>query len=133
MLGKRLADDSFEFPSGPIVRMSTAEEESIQNDGSMFAAMMGDSEGGYADGEYEGVGAGGMGGNIKVKVTITDGKISAITYEANETPEIGGQALPQLVEQAIAGGGVIDGVSGASMTSAAFQAAVADALSKAAM
>ena len=133
VLGKRLADDSFEFPSGPIVRMSTAEEESIQNDGSMFAAMMGDSEGGYADGEYEGVGAGGMGGNIKVKVTITDGKISAITYEANETPEIGGQALPKLVEQAIAGGGVIDGVSGASMTSAAFQAAVADALSKATM
>ena len=41
VLGKRLADESFEFPSGPITRVSTVEEESIQNDGSMFAAMMG--------------------------------------------------------------------------------------------
>ena len=133
VLGKRLADESFEFPSGPITRVSTAEEESIQNDGSMFAAMMGDGEAAYADGEYEGVGHGGMGGDIKVKVTITDGQISAITYEANETPGIGEAALPMLVDQAIAGSGAIDGVSGATMTSGAFQAAVADALSKAAL
>ena len=66
-------------------------------------------------------------------VTVTDGQISAITYEENETPGIGEAALPLLVDQAIAGSGVIDGVSGATMTSGAFQAAVADALSKAAM
>ena len=135
VLGKRLADKDFVFPSGPITRMSTVEEESIQNDGSMFAAMMGDGEegGGYADGVYEGVGSGGMGGNVSVTVTIEGGKIVSVEYKDNETAEIGGMALPTLVQQAIANNGVIDGVAGASMTSGAFRAAIADALSKAAM
>jgi uncharacterized protein with FMN-binding domain len=133
VLGKRLADTSFEFPSGPITRVSTVEEESIQNDGSDFMAMMGDSDATYADGVYEGTGEGGMGGNITVEVTVEDGKVTAITYNDNETPSIGGEALPQLVEQAIAANGAVDGVSGATLTTTAFQAAVADALSKAAM
>ena len=77
------------------------------------------------------VGSGGMGGDIKVTVTIEGGKITDIAYEANETPGIGDAALPELVQQAIASGGAVDGVSGASMTTAAFSAAVADALSKA--
>ena len=98
----------------------------------MFASMMA-SDAAYADGEYEGVGKGGMGGDIKVLVKIEGGQITSITYEANETPEIGGMALPKLVEQAIANSGAVDGVSGASLTTAAFQAAVADALSKAVM
>lgn len=133
VLGKRLADNSFTFPSGPITRVSTVEEESIQNDGSALAAMMGGGDAAtYADGVYEGTGEGGMGGNITVEVTVQDGKIASITYKDNETPEIGGAALPELVEQAIASGGPVDGVSGATMTSTAFQAAVADALSKAA-
>ena len=131
VLGKRLADKDFEFPSGPITRVSTVEEESIQNDGSMFAAMMGDGEAALADGVYEGVGSGGMGGDIKVTVTIEGGQITDIAYEANETPGIGEAALPELVQQAIASGGAVDGVSGATMTTGAFRAAVADALSKA--
>ena len=72
-----------------------------------------------------------MVGDIKVTVTIEGGKITDIAYEANETPGIGDAALPELVQQAIASGGAVDGVSGASMTTAAFSAAVADALSKA--
>jgi hypothetical protein len=94
VLGKRLADDSFEFPSGPIVRMSTAEEESIQNDGSMFAAMMGDSEGGYADGEYEGVGAGGMGGTtegsfgVVIRSMVSSGRTwASVVSKPNHLPE----------------------------------------------
>ncbi len=132
VLGKRLADPDFTFPSGPITRVSTVEEESIQNDGSAMAGMGGGGDASYADGTYEGTGSGGMGGNITVEVTVTDGKVSAITYKDNETPDIGGKALPELVEQAIANNGAVDGVSGATMTTSAFQAAVADALSKAA-
>lgn len=132
VLGKRLADDSFTFPSGPITRVSTVEDESIQNDGSAFAAMAGGGDAAYADGVYEGTGEGGMGGSVTVEVTVQDGKVASITYKDNETPEIGGAALPELVEQAIASNGFVDGVSGATMTSTAFQAAVADALAKAA-
>ena len=72
-----------------------------------------------------------MGGDIKVKVTIEGGKITAITYEDAETPAIGGVALPDLVNQAIANDGAVDSISGATMTSSAFAAAVSDALSKA--
>jgi len=130
VLGKRLADKNFVFPSGPVKKMTTPEEESIQNDGAALAAWAASfSSASYVDGVYEGVGSGGIGGDVKVTVTITDGKISAIEYSDNETPAIGGAALPQLVEQAIAGS--IDGVAGATMTSTAFAAAVADALSKA--
>ena len=76
-------------------------------------------------------GSGGMGGDIKVTVTIEGGQITEIAYEANETPGIGEAALPELVQQAIASGGAVDGVSGSTMTTGAFRAAVADALSKA--
>ena len=133
VLGKRLADPDFVFPSGPINRVSTVEDESIQNDGSAFAAMAGGSDASYADGVYTGVGSGGMGGDITVEVTIKDGAIAGITYKDNETPSIGGEALPKLVEQAIASNaGAVDAVSQATMTSNAFLAALSDALSQAA-
>ena len=97
----------------------------------MAGVMAAETAGGLKDGEYEGVGGGGIGGDVKVKVTIAGGKITAITYEDNETPAIGGAALPGLVDAAIAAGGTVDSVSGATMTSTAFNAALTDALSKA--
>ena len=134
VLGTRLADKNFTFPSGPIQKMTTPEEEAIQNDGSAMAALLGggDASVELADGVYTGVGDGGMGGNIEVEVTVTEGKVSTITYKHNETESIGGEALPKLVEQVIASNGEsIDGVSGATLTATAFAKAVADALSKA--
>lgn len=131
VLGTRLSDKGFEFPTGPIKKMTTPEEESIQNDGSAMAAMMGGGAE-LTDGVYTGIGDGGMGGNIEVEVTVKDGKVSAITCAHNETQSIGGVALPTLVEQVIASNGAaIDGVSGATLTANAFAKAVADALSKA--
>ena len=112
-----------------------AEEEPAEPDEKPIeepaAEVAAETAGGFADGEYEGVGGGGMGGDIKVKVTIEGGKITAITYEDAETPSIGGMVLPDLVKQAIANEGAVDSVSGATMTSQAFAAAVSDALSKA--
>ena len=115
--------------------MPEAEEEPAEPDEKPIeepaAEVAAETAGGFADGEYEGVGGGGMGGDIKVKVTIEGGKITAITYEDAETPSIGGMVLPDLVKQAIANEGAVDSVSGATMTSGAFAAAVSDALSKA--
>ena len=83
----------------------------------------------YNDGVYEGVGTG-RNGDIKVAVTVTDGKISAVEIlEHAESSDIGGAALPKLVDQAVAANSAaIDGASGASMTSEGFRQAVAAAL-----
>lgn len=83
----------------------------------------------YKDGEYEGVGTG-RNGEIKLKVTVSGGKISAIEVLENvETDNIGVPAFDTLIEQAIAANSsVIDGSTGASMTSAGFREAVAAAL-----
>lgn len=135
VLGKRLADASFKFKKGKIVRMSTEKDESIVNDGSALMALfggMGGDEPAYKDGRYSGVGSGGVGGQVKVVVTVKDGKIADIAYTDTETPELGGKALPELVKAAVASNGkAVDAISGATRTSAAFQAALADALKKA--
>ena len=83
----------------------------------------------YNDGVYEGVGTG-RNGEIKVAVTVTDGKIAAVeVLEHAESADIGAAALPKLVDQAVAANSAaIDGASGASMTSEGFRQAVAMAL-----
>lgn len=86
-----------------------------------------------APGEYLGVGAGGMGGDIAVKVAYADGTITAVeVVSQSETPEIGGKALETLPAQVVAANSAdVDAVSGATLTSAAFMAAVKDAVSQA--
>lgn len=87
----------------------------------------------FKDGTYEGSGTG-IGGEIKVNVTIEDGKIANVEVVSNsETPGIGGEALPKYVEETIAKQSTdIDVVTGATVTLDGYKAAVADALSKAA-
>jgi uncharacterized protein with FMN-binding domain len=135
VLGKRLADPGFKFRKGKIARMSSEKDESIVNDGSALMALFGGksaAEPAYKDGVYAGTGAGGIGGEVKVVVTVKDGKIADIACSGNETPELGGKALPELVRQAVSSNGrKVDVVSGATRTSSAFQAALADALRKA--
>ncbi|WP_172623399.1 FAD-binding protein [Arabiibacter massiliensis] len=86
-----------------------------------------------AAGEYLGVGSGGMGGDITVKVAYADDTIKSIEVVAeSETPEIGGKALETLTAEAVAKNTAdVDAVSGATLTSTAFMAAVKDAISKA--
>lgn len=84
--------------------------------------------------EYLGTGAGGMGGDIQVAVTLDSDTISTIAVVSeNETPGIGGAALPTLVDAVVAANGTegVDAVAGATMTSNAFLAAVNDALAQA--
>ncbi len=87
----------------------------------------------FKDGEYEGTGKG-INGEIKVKVTIKDGKIENVEILAqNETEGLGGAALPQYAAQTVEKQNLdeIDVISGVTVTLDGYKEAVNDALSKA--
>lgn len=72
----------------------------------------------------------GFGGEITVSLTVENGTITACSIQGdNETPDIGGKALPDLEKQILEANGIeIDGVSGATVTTKAVKAAAAQAL-----
>lgn len=125
LLGQKLA------AKGGLDETVTPYDEMVALKGEDVAAVVVD-ETVYNDGVYEGVGTG-RNGDIKVAVTVTDGKISGIEIlNHSESEDIGAQALPKLVDQAVAANSAaIDGASGASMTSDGFRQAVAAALAQA--
>ncbi|CDX04475.1 hypothetical protein DesLBE_2245 [Desulfitobacterium sp. LBE] len=88
---------------------------------------------GYKDGTYEGVSPNGIHGEIAVVVEIVDGKITDVKVTSHgETEGIGSLAVEQLPGKIVeAQSTEVDGVSGASVSSAALKEAVNDALTKA--
>ena len=86
----------------------------------------------YNDGEYTGVGVG-RNGEIKLKVTVADGKVAAVeVLNHAESSDIGGAAMDKLCAQAVASNSAaIDGASGATMTSDGFRQALEAALAQA--
>ena len=86
---------------------------------------------GLKDGEYFGS-ANGYGGNLTVKVSIKNGKISTIdVVSQNETPEYFNRAYA-VINKILSSGSVnVDSVTGATVSSNAVKMAVADALHKA--
>lgn len=84
-----------------------------------------------ADGVYEGS-ANGMGGELKVAVTVEGGKIADVTVNSHkETAGISDPAIEQIPAAIVAAQSTeVDGVSGATVTSDAIKAAVASALAK---
>ncbi len=82
-----------------------------------------------ADGVYEGS-ANGMGGELKVSVTVADGKITAVEVtEHKETAGISDPAIAQIPTAIVeAQSADVDSVSGATVTSDAIKAAVKAAL-----
>lgn len=85
-----------------------------------------------ADNEYVGT-AKGMDGDVVVKITVEEGKITAIeVLQQNETVGIGDKAVAavpaKIIEKQSA---EVDGVTGATVTSDAIKAAVAEAMSQA--
>ncbi len=78
-------------------------------------------------GTYTGTGSG-FGGEFTLTVTVDASGVTAIEVgENSETASIGGEALPKLVEEAIASHSfAVDGVSGATMTSNGFNEALAN-------
>ena len=87
----------------------------------------------YKDGVYEGTGKGFKDGEIKVKVTITDGKIAKVELVSQEKQSYwDSKNVSSLFDEIVkANSTEIDGVSGATMSSNGVKAAVNDALSKA--
>jgi uncharacterized protein with FMN-binding domain len=82
-----------------------------------------------ADGVYEGR-AQGFGGELVLAVTIEGGKISKIeVVESQETPFIADPAFAEMLPAIVAAQGLVDGVSGATVTSGAILEAVEAALS----
>lgn len=87
----------------------------------------------YTPGTYSAVGIG-FGGNVTATLTIgSSGSIDEVELDGpDETPALGGQALPTLREQVfLAQSAEIDGVSGATLTSNAVKDAVSQALAQA--
>lgn len=82
--------------------------------------------------EYLGVGEGGIGGTITVKVTVDNEKIIKVdVVEQHETLGLGTNAINELIPNIITNNSSeVDSVSGATMTSTALKAAVSDAVSK---
>ncbi len=87
---------------------------------------------GPKDGTFEAT-ANGYGGEVKVAVTIADEKITNIDIiEEKETLVVAERAFPLIIERIIeANTPVVDAVSGATFTSYAVKAAVADAMNQA--
>ncbi|MDB5237407.1 MAG: FMN-binding protein [Parcubacteria group bacterium] len=91
----------------------------------------------YTDGTYTGSVADAYYGNIQVKATISGGKLTDVTFlqypnDRRESVSINQQAMPILRSEAIkAQSARVNGVSGASDTSAAFKISLASALAKA--
>lgn len=87
----------------------------------------------YKDGVYEGTGKGFKDGEIKVQVTIADGKIAKVELVSQEKQSYwDAKNVASLFDEIVkANGTEIDGVSGATKSSNGVKAAVNDALSKA--
>ena len=97
------------------------------------AAARANREGGYAPGVYT-ASANGFGGVVDVTVTIGDkGGITDVTAVGpDETPDVGGAAIPTLVSQILQRQSAdVDVVSGATFTSNAVREAAAAALAQA--
>ena len=103
-----------------------------------IASVSTPNQGQYRNGTYTGVSANAYYGNVQVQVTIANGEIADVTFldypqDRGTSRSINSYAMPQLTQEAIAAQSAnVNGVSGASDTSAAFQQSLASALGQAA-
>lgn len=102
--------------------------------GAAMMLPMASAEGKLASGNYEATSQG-FGGAVTVKVTVTDGKVTAATITGDkETETIGGTAIKTLTEKLIgvSSADEVDAVASATVTSNAVKTALADCLRQAA-
>lgn len=104
---------------------------------SMMAGNMPMHIGMYVDGSYTGSPADAYYGMVQVKAVVQNGRLADVQFlqypnDRNTSIEINSQAMPLLTQEAIqAQSAQVDGVSGATETSAAFVQSLASALSQA--
>lgn len=96
------------------------------------------AQGKYRNGTYTGSSADAYYGTVQVQVTVVSGKIADVTFlnypqDRGTSRSINSYAMPQLTQEAIAAQSAqVNGVSGASDTSAAFRQSLSSALTQAA-
>ena len=101
--------------------------------GAQATAADANAEGSYTPGTYTQT-ANGFGGPVEVTLTIGEngGIADAVITGNDETPDVGGAAIPELANQILtAQSAEIDGVSGASFTTGAVKEAAGKALAEA--
>lgn len=103
----------------------------VRNDLTKAAKTAADYEAG--ENQYVGIGHGGMGGDIAVRATVVDGKITAIeVLEHNETAGVSDPAFAQIPAKVIETNSTeVDTVSGCTMTSKALIEAIQNAVAAA--
>ncbi|PKL23947.1 MAG: hypothetical protein CVV47_11805 [Spirochaetae bacterium HGW-Spirochaetae-3] len=85
----------------------------------------------YNPGTYT-VSTKGFGGDVSVALTVDARSIVSVRIVgANETPDIGGKAIERMPREILSKGEAVEGVSGATYTSAAIKRALAEALARA--
>jgi uncharacterized protein with FMN-binding domain len=93
--------------------------------------------GGFKNGSYTGGAADAQWGNVQVKITIQNGRLTNVQFlqypnHRDRSVEINNYAMPQLTSEAIqAQSSQVDIISGATDTSEAFMQSLGDALSQA--
>jgi uncharacterized protein with FMN-binding domain len=93
--------------------------------------------GSFKDGSYTGGAADAQWGNVQVKITIQNGRLTNVQFlqypnHRDRSVEINNYAMPQLTSEAIqAQSSQVDVISGATDTSEAFMQSLGDALSQA--
>jgi uncharacterized protein with FMN-binding domain len=95
------------------------------------------TSGSFKDGSYTGGSADAQWGNVQVKITIQNGRLTNVQFlqypnHRDRSVEINNYAMPQLTSEAIqAQNSQVDVISGATDTSEAFMQSLGDALSQA--
>lgn len=120
--------------SAPSTSLQTGSSNSTTTSSSTTTTS---TTGAYKDGSYTGSAANAYYGYIQVKITVSGGKLTDVTFlqypnDQRESQEINSEAMPLLKQEAITAQSVqIDGVSGATDTSQAFIESLSSALNQA--
>ena len=142
VFGALVLTRQFKGNDTPVVAVQPANNQiptltPTSNSGSSMMPTQMPMMGKYKNGTYTGSVQDAFYGNIQVQAIISNGKITAVNFlqypNDNRTSQyVNGIADPMLVQEAIqAQSAQVDIVSGASASSQAFQASLADALSQA--
>jgi len=120
-------------PTPPTAQTTTVKTPPAPTTQPMMTPMM-KPAGKYADGSYIGSAADAYYGTVQVKAIVKNGQLADVQFlqypnDRSNSRYINSQAMPLLTQEAIqAQSAQVDGVSGATFTSQAFQQSLATAL-----
>lgn len=135
--GLGLDNNSESTNNQPSTNSSNDSPSSSSSSSSSNSTPVTQSGSNYKNGSYDGSVGNAYYGDVQVRITISNGKLSNLSFlqypnDNNTSSRINAQALPTLKSEALqAQSAQVDGVSGASYTSQAFQDSLKSALQKA--